>query len=69
MIQNDLKLLKCYRREENRKTAGHNIIANEETLAMIGEERSLIQTTRMRQRMWIGHAKRRLAAIGTVIEG
>jgi len=42
---------------------------NEEVLAMIGEEGSLITTIRKRQNKRMGHTKWRLTVIGTVMKG
>ena len=69
MIQNDLKLLKCYRREENEKqldtTYSKRRSAGNDWRGKIPDTNNKKKTTEVDRT----HAKRRLAVIGTVIEG
>src|SRR6218665_1329100 len=44
-------------------------ITNEEVMAMFGEERTLRNTIRKRQRKWIGHILRGDSLLRTVMEG
>ena len=42
---------------------------NEEILQMVGEERSMMETIRRRQRNWIGHIMRSDTIVRDIIEG
>ena len=44
-------------------------ISNEEVLQMVGEQRSLINTIKRRQKNWIGHVLRGESLFRTVLEG
>jgi hypothetical protein len=44
-------------------------ITNEEVLKIVGEERSMLNTIRERQRRWIGHVLRGDSLLRTIIEG